>query len=353
MLICYQVPAIYTIGQFKPIAVPSIARCFPVLVIVDILQMQVPCLSVSPVHGRLIHQRRRTMAIPDFKLVIHLSLHLVNLSGKPRYQFVQALVSRAGRYTSEISPEHIPVGCNNIVLVRSKVIVVDALILYDARCLHGGVNALICTDDNGILPCSVAAVAQLRHGIANFRHSVAVRVFVRRTQVYIVIICFLACLSVRQRLSAPHNHLPPVVLVAHIIAGSFSSIKCHAHSHVVLVKLVVNGLSVRILCTEVATPVGYGVAISSLIAGRGHGHHLIECGIGRRHDDLTADTLQFVDDQLEEVGSLRHGQVGYHDGIPHSEVLQLTIAVSVNPSAADSLNKTSVLCTALQQCQCQ
>ena len=105
---------------------------------------------------------------------------------------------------------------------------------------------------------------------------------------------------------------------------------------------------VTFLRPEVTAVVGHSVTGFSHIVAGSIGHHLVKGGIGSRHDDLTADTLQLIDDQLEEVSGLRHRQVGNHDGISHNKRLQLCIALVVYLTAAQTLHELTKGGTALQ-----
>ena len=143
MLIGDQLPVVAVGGVIhKTVGIAAAARGFPVKVEIDILQVLILQGIGSPLRGRLIAQRGRTMPVPHHELVIHLLVNGIDLVLQSGYQGLNVDLIRPVD-CEERTLEHIPVGSNHVKFVVAQVIVIDAFILYDAGSGNSRVNTLI------------------------------------------------------------------------------------------------------------------------------------------------------------------------------------------------------------------
>ena len=137
----------------------------------------------------------------------------------------------AVRNNTELPLEGVQSFGNDIYPVCGQVIVVDAIVLYNARCVDATVKelAVIGCEDDGCLPTCVRAVAKLCNLVASLWNRCRVTVFicVAKNDVVVILSVYLSdCL-------AHFRDKPPIVLVAHVVACASRCIECGAHHLVV------------------------------------------------------------------------------------------------------------------------
>ena len=112
-----------------------------------------------------------------------------------------------------------------------QVVVVDAIVLHNARCADTTVKelAVVGSKDDGCLPTCVRAVAKLRNLVASLWDGGRVTVFicVAKNDVMVILSVYLSdCL-------AHFRDKPPIELVAHVVTCTSRCIESGTHHLVV------------------------------------------------------------------------------------------------------------------------